>query len=368
MALALIPRAYESLLRPLLFTLPPEKAQKAADGALKAWPLWRALTKVGGDVSSPRVKTRVGGLALANPVGLAAGYDKNCELLPGLASLGFGYITCGTITLEPRPGNPGVRVLRDKSRHALINALGFPGQGLRRAAERIASGRRFAGDTPIVASVSGTEIADIATCHKTLELLVDAIEVNISSPNTANLRVFHDPRVLAELLDALNGSRSKPLFVKMPPFPAREDAPDSHDLALSLADVCVSKGVDALTVANTQPTQDARLGVGSGGLSGKPIFGHTLRMVRETRERVGERASVNASGGIFTAWDAWQALMAGADSVQVLTGLVYRGPGIARDICAGLDKMVQLQGMSSIASVSAWHGRANQDRRSNKNA
>ena len=362
MALALIPRAYESLLRPLLFTLPPEKAQRVADRALKIWPLWRALTQTVGVSSPPRVKTRVGGLTLDNPVGLAAGYDKNCELLPGLASLGFGYITCGTITLEPRPGNPGVRVLRDAPRQALINALGFPGQGLRQAAERIASGRRFTGDIPIVASVSGAEISDIVTCHRTLEPLVDAIEVNISSPNTANLRVFHDPRVLAELLDALGESRGKPLFVKMPPFPAREDAPDRHRLALSLADVCVSKGVDALTVANTQPTRDARLGVGSGGLSGKPILGHMLRMVRETRERVGEYAGVNASGGIFTAWDAWQALMAGADSVQVLTGFVYRGPGIARDISSGLDRMAQLQGLNSIASVSR-HGRPDPDRR-----
>ena len=355
MALALIPRAYESLLRPLLFTLPPEKAQKVADSALKAWPLWRALTHVGA-VSSPRLRTRVGGLPLDNPIGLAAGYDKNCETLPGLASLGFGYITCGTITLEPRPGNPGVRVLRDSPRHALINSLGFPGQGLRQAAERIASDRRFAGGVPIVASVSGTEIADIVTCHRTLEPLVDAIEINISSPNTANLRVFHDPGVLAELLDALGESRHKPLFVKMPPFPTRKDAPDRHDLALSLADVCASKGVDALTVSNTQPTRDDRLGVGSGGLSGRPIFGQMLRMVRETRERVGEYTGINASGGIFTAWDAWQALMAGADSVQVLTGFVYRGPGIARDISAGLDRMVQLQGLNSIASVSARQG------------
>ena len=353
MALALIPRAYETLLRPMLFTLPPEKAQKLADRALKMWPLWRALTQVS-SFTSQRIETNAGGLALKNPVGLAAGYDKNCELLPGLAALGFGYVTCGTVTLEPRPGNPGTRLLRDKSRHSLINALGFPGLGLDAAVERITAGRRLVGDTPVVASVSGAEINDIVTCHRILQPLADAIEVNISSPNTANLRVFHDPTVLAELLDALNESRAKPLFVKMPPFPAREDDPEHHDLVLSLVDVCASKWVDALTVANTQPVQDARLGVGSGGLSGGPIFGQMLRMVREVRERVGEYPSINASGGIFTAWDAWQALMAGADSVQVMTGFVYRGPGIARDISAGLDRMLELQGMNSIRSVGRW--------------
>ena len=350
MALALIPRAYESLLRPLLFTLPPEKAQKVADHALKIWPLWKVAGQVGG-FTSPRIETAVGGLTLKNPVGLAAGYDKNCELLPGLAALGFGYVTCGTVTLEPRPGNPGPRLLRDESRHALINALGFPGLGLEAAVERISSDGRLVGDTPIVVSVSGTDIADIVTCHRTMEPLADAIEVNISSPNTANLRVFHYPDVLGELLDALNESRTRPLFVKLPPFPAREDDPKHHDLVLSLVDVCVSKYVDALTVANTQPVQDGRLGVGTGGLSGRPIFGQMLRMVREVRGRVGAYTDINASGGIFTARDAWQALIAGADSVQVMTGFVYRGPGVARDISVGLDRMAALQGLNSIHSI-----------------
>lgn len=353
MALALIPRAYESLLRPLLFTMPPEKAQKVADRALKMWPLWKAAAQVGG-FTSPRIETRVGGLPLKNPVGLAAGYDKNCELLPGLAALGFGYVTCGTVTLEPRPGNPGTRLLRDESRHALINALGFPGLGLDAAAERISADRPLVGDTPVVVSVSGADIEDIATCHRTMEPLADAIEVNISSPNTANLRVFHYPDVLGELLDALNESRMRPLFVKLPPFPSHEDDPKRHDLALSLADVCASKYVDALTVANTQPVQDERLDVGTGGLSGRPIFGQMLRMVHDVKEIVGNNTNINASGGIFTAWDAWQALIAGADSVQVMTGFVYRGPGIARDISVGLDRMAALQGLDSVRSVSSW--------------
>ena len=287
-------------------------------------------------------------------MGLAAGYDKNCELLPGLAALGFGYVTCGTVTLEPRPGNPGTRLLRDESRHALLNALGFPGMGLDAAVKRISADRGLTGDTPIVVSVSGSDIGDIATCHRTMEPLADAIEVNISSPNTANLRVFHYPDVLGELLDTLNDSRTRPLFVKLPPFPSREDDPKHHDLVLSLADMCASKYVDALTVANTQPVQDERLGIGTGGLSGRPIFGHMLRMVREVRESVGDHIGINASGGIFTAWDAWQALMAGADSVQVLTGFVYRGPGIARNISAGLDRMVVLQGLNSVRSIRRW--------------
>ncbi len=351
MALAFMPRAYESIVRPLLFTLPPEKAQKLADRALKLWPLWKVATRVNGFVS-PSIETDVAGIALDNPVGLAAGYDKNCEAIPALSSLGFGYVTCGTVTLEPRPGNQGTRLLRDTSRRALINSLGFPGLGLEAAVKNLRKGKRQNESAPVVVSVSGTEIGDIVTCHRTMEPFADAIEINISSPNTANLRVFHDPSVLGKLLDALNESRARPLFVKMPPFPPRENDPERHDLTLSLMDVCVSRRVDALTIANTQPVQDGRLGVGSGGLSGRPIFGHTLRMVKETRERVGDSTRVNACGGIFTAWDTWQALMAGADTVQLLTGMVYRGPGVARDISAGLAGMVESQGLSSIRSVS----------------
>ena len=349
MALTLIPRTYEALTRPLLFALPPETAQRAADTALKAWPLWRSLNAVMGQ-APPELASNLASISLKNPVGLAAGYDKNCETLPGLSSLGFGYVTCGTVTRHPRPGNPAPRLLRDPARRALLNSLGFPGNGLDAAVERISRDRPKIADTPIVVSVSGTEIDDIAACHRALEPLADAIEVNISSPNTANLRAFHEPDALAELLDALNEDRGKPLFVKLPPFPERESDPARHELAMTLADVCVSRRVEALTVSNTQPVQDSRLAVGSGGLSGAPIFGQTLRMVAETRHRIGDSAQINACGGISSGWEAWQALAAGADTVQLFTALVYRGPGVARDIAAGLARYQRAQSNAALNS------------------
>ena len=352
MALILNTGVYESVIRPLLFTLPPERAQHLADQALRLWPLWRALSSIN-SVSATQLAASVGGLEISNPVGLAAGYDKNCELTPGLAGLGFGYVTCGTVTREARPGNPGVRLLREPSRRALINSLGFPGDGLEAAATNLARDRTRVGATPIVASVSGTDIQDIVVCHRRLEPLSDGIEINISSPNTAGLRQFHDPVVLTELLTAIDERRSTPLFVKIPPFAARDVDPDNHDLMLSLAEVCAAAGVEALTVANTQPVVDDRLGVGSGGLSGRPILGQMLRMVSEVRELVGAGMSINACGGIFTAIDAWQALSAGADSVQLLTGMVYRGPGIAGDIARQLAGLVTRHGLTSIRDVRA---------------
>ena len=350
MALALIPSAYESIFRPLLFRLPPERAQHLADQALRIWPLWRALSAFNAN-DAPELRTSAGGLDLVNPVGLAAGYDKVCQLTPGLSSLGFGYVTCGTVTLDARPGNPGIRLLRDPQNGALVNALGFPGDGLDAAAENLSRDRQRVGGTPIVVSVSGTEIDDIVTCHRRLEPMVDAVEVNISSPNTAGLRIFHNTDVLSDLLAAVSERRSRPLFVKMPPFPEREQDAEQHDLALSLAEVCVSAGVDGLTMANTQPVSDTRLGVGSGGLSGRPIYEQMLRMVYEVRVAVGPSVAINACGGIFRADDAWRALCAGADTVQLLTGMVYRGPGVARDIARGLSRLVSLNGLTSIRDL-----------------
>ena len=327
-------RAYESAIRPLLFRLPPETAQRAADVALRAWPLWKAASKL--DRSPPRSPVNIAGIKALNPVGLAAGYDKDCALLPALSALGFGYLTVGTVTRDARPGNPGRRLLRDAARGALINSLGFPGKGLDAAARRLERDRGKAGKTPIVVSVSGTTVEDIAACHARLEPLADAVEINISSPNTAGLRAFHDEAALGELLDEIAPRRAKPLFVKMPPFPPADADAERHALGLSLAEICVSRGADALTVSNTQPVSDARLGVGAGGLSGKPILRDALRMVAETRARIENAAAINACGGIFTSEDANRALESGADTVQLLTAFVYRGPYVARDIARSL--------------------------------
>ena len=338
------------MIQPLLFQLPPERAQRLADLALGLWPLWRVAEAVIG-FKSEALRTEVAGIPLANPIGLAAGYDKNCALLPALTSLGFGYVTCGTVTREARSGNPGTRLLRDTSRDAVINSLGFPGKGLDAAAERLARDQDRLSGAPVVVSVSGTDIDDIVTCHRRLETLAQAVEINIGSPNTAGIRVFHDPDVLRELLRAVTERRSAPIFVKMPPFPARHENPGRHDLALELAEVCASNGVDALTVANSRPVADSRLATGAGGLSGRPLLGRMLEMVSEVRARVGRSTAINACGGVFCAEDAWLALAAGADTVQVLTGFFYRGPGVARDISKGLAVIVERSGLDSVRSL-----------------
>lgn len=326
---------YRSLIRPLLFGLPPERAHHLAILSLSPWLIWHVLESFS---TTPQIPTRVAGIDIPNPIGLAAGGDKNCEVLPALSRIGFGYVTCGTVTLDRREGNPGPRMFRAEQREAMINSMGFPNNGLTSAVENITRSRRHRGDTPIVASVSGIAIDDIATCHRTLEPLVEAVEINISSPNTKGLKIFHNPDTLRELLCEVNVERSKPLFVKIPPFPSSDEDAESHKLALGMMDICASNGVNALTIANTQPVNDDRLAVGSGGLSGKPIYSQMLRMVSEARSFVDNSVDINASGGIFSVEDATNAIDAGANTVQLLTGLVYEGPYLARRIAKGLAK------------------------------
>ncbi len=351
--LILNPDTYSLIAKRLLFAIPPEIAQSLTGFALKQEPIWRGLSTVF-RVQNPRLEVNLAGMKLENPVGLAAGYDKNCEFLPSLSALGFGYVSGGTVTLLPRPGNPSPRIIRYTQDESLINSLGFPNHGLEFAARRLEQSYDTGGDTPVVVSVSGITQDEIVACHRRMEPLANAIEINISSPNTLGLRVFQEPVALADLLGKLNDERRRPLFVKLPPYPFDEISSSSSNSAreqvLSLVRVCVEQGVEALTVSNTWPAMDSRLAVGSGGISGKVIFPDTIRMVADVKAEAGDRAAINACGGIFTGEDALMALLAGATSVQVLTALIYRGPGIVKRINEELLALLYVQGVSPAAA------------------
>lgn len=326
-----MPELYRRIARPLLFRLPAEAAQKVAEDALRVTPAWRMRPGASGP-DDRRLRSRWCGVEVRNPVGLAAGFDKDCRILPSLATWGFGYMVAGTVTLDPRPGNPKPRLFRDPDEESLTNALGFPGRGLAAAARELAHARDRTMGVPVAASISGTSIHEVEACHRMLEPLVDAVEVNISSPNTAGLRVFHEPSALRELLGRLNDGRAKPIAVKLPPYPPGEGA--EAESVLELARACRDAGVDGLTAANSRPTQDPRVAVGRGGLSGRPIYRRMLDLVRDLRDELGTGIGINACGGVFTGRDAQEALDAGADTVQVYTGLVYRGPSAVRSIKA----------------------------------
>ena len=339
--LTLDPNGYRLLLRPLMFRLPPETAQAVADSVLKWEKLWRAVSPIL-RLRDPRLRTHLAGLTLENPVGLAAGYDKNCEFLPSMAALGFGYVTGGTVTEAARTGNPRPRVLRVVREQALINALGFPSKGLDFVETKLRQAQGPLARTPAVASVSGVTVEEIVRCHRRLEPLCSAVEINISSPNTEGLTVFQKPDALARLLGEVNEERQKPLFVKLPPYA------EASEKVFDLVKVSVGEGVDALTVANTRPVRDPRLAVGAGGLSGRPLFRDMLRMVSDIRAAVGDGVAINACGGISSGEDAWEALQAGATTVQLLTGLIYRGPGVVKRINRDLLRLMDREGADAL--------------------
>jgi dihydroorotate dehydrogenase len=193
-------------------------------------------------------------------------------------------------------------------------------------------------------SISGTEVEDIAECHRRLQPLVAGVEVNVSSPNTAGLRTFHESENLAPLVSALIDQRDRPLFVKLPPWRSEEE----RDEMMPMARTSIESGADGLVIANTHPTEDARLAVGRGGFSGAPLFDDTLRMVSEAREEFGDEFALIACGGVSTADQVWQLLEAGATAIQLYTSFIYEGPGLPGRINRDLVKRMTSAGTTGL--------------------
>ena len=312
---------------------------------LSAEPIWAVADRLLG-VRDHRLETRLAGLTLPNPIGVAAGMDKDCQYLGPLLDLGFGFVVGGTVTLGPRSGNPQPRLIRLPDEGALINAMGFPGAGAAAVEPRLEalSARR----SRIFISLAGTIEEEVIECHRRLDRLAAATEINISSPNTSGLRVFHEPARLRGLVEALAAQRTGPLFVKLAPW---EREPDAQTTALTLAETAVHAGADGLVVANTLPVTHPGLAVGRGGLSGLPLFPDTLRMVSEVRSALGDDAALMASGGASTPEHVWNLLAAGASAVQIYTGLVYEGPALPRSISRGLLRLMERARVSGVEEI-----------------
>jgi dihydroorotate dehydrogenase len=309
-----------------LLRLPPETSHRAAN-ALLGLPLpWE---RIGGAPLADGLAVDLAGIRLPNPVGLAAGFDKACRHLDALSRLGFGYVVGGTITRAPRRGNARPRIARIRARRSLVNAMGLPNPGAVAAARTLA---RLPAAGPRFGSIADQEVPDAVDTHALLEPHVDAIELNASCPNVSWGRDRDNEAHLAELLAALGDRRSKPLFVKLPPF----RTPVEREVVLALARIAVERGADGLTCSNTRPVVDVRLAVRAGGLSGRDLFEDTPRIVAEVCEATGGAVAINACGGIATADDARRCLEAGARTVQVYTAFVYAGPGLVGTLVSGL--------------------------------
>jgi len=286
---------------------------------------------------------------MRNPIGLAAGFDKNCEMARALLELGFGYLTLGTVTLKPREGNPKPRIWRQRGR-SLINSMGLPNAGTQQIISNLSSerneNRRAA---PLVLSVSGLSLEEFVECYRLIEPSVDAVELNISSPNTAGVKIFQDPVILAKLLDAIEKvrSRAKPVWVKIPPYFNEQD----RENVLDLVEVCTKKWVDGITAINTKRIPEPRASIGTAGLSGPPLFEDMLRIVREVYSQTGGKIPINACGGISSALNVWSALESGASTVQLYTAFIYEGPALMSKLNRRLLRMLNDSKFSSINDV-----------------
>ena len=326
---------FDNIIRPLLFKLPPEQAHKLAEFVFKIKPMWKAISPLL-DVKDHRLETNMGGLHLPNPIGLAAGYDKDCKFMDSLRHIGFGYLVGGTVVTNKQPGNAKPRLLRDKINRSLVNALGFPSKGLETAYNNLKNSTNRVG--PTIVSISGLSIDQFEHCYNRIQKVCDGVELNISSPNTDGIRIFQEIINLEGLLTQLNIVKNVPIFVKLPPYLNN----DQKGSIMDIVDTCIKYSVEGVTVANTIPTKDTRLFVGKGGISGRPLYLNMLRMVKEIRSYSKKALAINACGGIFSGDDVIEALNAGATTVQLYTSFVYQGPGIVRSINNYLIKFMNL--------------------------
>jgi dihydroorotate dehydrogenase len=336
-----------SLCRPLLFRIPAESAHRLTIAALRHAP--RALR----DAPQPVLCQRVAGIAFPNPVGIAAGFDKNAEVPDALLALGFGFVEAGTVTPRPQEGNPKPRLFRLVEDNAVINRMGFNNDGADVVAARLRA--RLSRPGIVGANIGANKdspdrIADYAQMTRIMAPLASYLTVNISSPNTPGLRALQDPAALAELLDAVieaRGTLPTRLFLKL--------APDLTALDIdAICKIALDTRLDALIVTNTtitRPPMRSGLAGETGGLSGEPLRPLALQILRDFRKASGGAIPLIGVGGIASVDDAWARIRAGASLVQLYSALVYEGPGLVRQIVQGLAQRVHAEGMSSIAEA-----------------
>ena len=347
------------LLRPLLFSFDSERAHHFALDALKLLQTSRPLLP---PLSDPRLHQELWGLHFPNPVGLAAGYDKNAAVPLAWSTLGFGFAELGTITAKAQPGNPKPRIFRLEQDEALINRLGFNNDGAAAVAQRLIKvltpSRVHA--IPLGFNIGKSKVTPLeeATSDylESLERLfpfADYLVVNVSSPNTPELRKLQESERLGQLLEALQVSnrrlathaniQQKPLLVKI--------APDLSDEAVvELARVAQAVGVSGLIATNTTIARPALHTVirEDGGLSGKPLTQRATEVLRILFRTVDGKIPLIGVGGIFSAADAYARIRAGASLIQIYTGLIYQGPLLPRQIVRGLLNLLAKDGLSHV--------------------
>ena len=341
-------RALGALALPFLLRLEPETAHRAAIGALK-------LAPSAAPSCDPRLGVAAFGLGFANPLGMAAGFDKNAAVPGGLLGAGFGFVEVGTLTPRPQPGNPRPRLFRLRDDKALINRLGFNNEGYGAARARLLrrGGDRIVGVNIGANKDAADRIADYVLGVKTFADVASYFTINISSPNTPGLRDLQQRGALDELIARTIEARDacairRPLLVKI--------APDVDLAALDdIVAVGRARGIDGMIVSNTTisrpPTLSEASAKESGGLSGAPLFDLSTRILAQTFLRAEGAFALIGCGGIDSAAAALAKIEAGANLVQVYTALIYRGPALIEEILTGLVKALEERSVERVADL-----------------
>ncbi|WP_136645112.1 quinone-dependent dihydroorotate dehydrogenase [Tabrizicola sp. YIM 78059] len=334
----------------LLHRLDPERAHALSLVALKA-----GLVPLPGPVTTPRLATMLAGLELPNPVGLAAGYDKNATAIRPLSRAGFGFIEVGAATPLPQPGNPRPRLFRLTEDRAAINRFGFNNDGAQAIARRLAA--RVRTQVPVGLNLganktSDNRAADFARVLATCGPHVDFATVNVSSPNTEKLRDLQGSAALAALLAGVMEARADlprpvPVFLKI--------APDlTQDELAQLAEVALGSGISGIIATNTTLSREGLKSASrdqQGGLSGAPLFERSTRILAQLSRLTEGRLPLIGVGGIASAQDAYAKIRAGASAVQLYTAMVYQGLSLVPRIVRGLDALLARDGFASVADA-----------------
>ncbi len=349
---------YRSLIRPLLFSLPSETAHEFGLNTLKIGlgPEFLQKYAAGKFSFNEFGELKRFGLSFKNPLGIAAGFDKNAVAVDQLAALGFGFIEAGTVTYHPQPGNEKPRLFRLPQDNALINRAGFNNEGAAKIAERLRANRPSCvlgvniGKSKAVPNEEAVE--DYLRSFELVYPVADYIAVNVSSPNTPGLRELQKADALEALLKTLQTRNSelsnKPLLVKI--------APDLDEAEIeAIVDICMRLGLAGIVATNTTISRDGLKisaseveKIGQGGLSGAPLHARSTEVISAIYRYSKGKLPIIGVGGIFTAEDAFEKICAGACLLQAYTGFIYRGFTFARDINSGLAELIKTHGFNSL--------------------
>lgn len=350
---------YKSLIRPILFKLDPEHAHQLAmrfASIAKAQPIATILDKIH-HLEDVRLSQERFGLTFKNPIGLSAGADKNCQACELFSSFGFGFLESVSFTYLPQEGNPRPRIFRIPESEALINRLGFPSLGAEALAPRIQNAKKYLESKKVVFGVNFAKsksvpieeaVEDYLRSFKLMRSLADYIVLNVSSPNTPGLRELQKRNHLEEIISALQDENITkiPLLVKIAP-----------DLDLSQIDeviqTCLDHNIQGIVATNSTITRD---GITShqneaGGLSGRPLFLKSLKIVEHIRRQVSDKLCIIGVGGIFSAQDAISMFQAGASLIEIYTALVYEGPNLIYQIKKGILEYLEQHKIPNISGL-----------------